>query len=134
VLSRIDDTEFIMRITVHLDTFDRVCPCGYAILEISKQSHRWTCENQLGLALPKEGTSVATSTGTLLCAQAEQARVCLLEGLDAFADNGPFEGETGLAMWYGNQGIQPAAGHWHVELAQDCDERWLSFSSPNESE
>jgi hypothetical protein len=36
MLSRIDNTEFIMRITVHLDTFDRVCPCGYAILEINK--------------------------------------------------------------------------------------------------
>ncbi len=123
-----------MRITVHLDTFDRVCPCGYAILELHKQSHRWTCENQFGLILPKEGTLAATSSGTLLCGQTDRARVCLLEGLDTFADTGPFEGETGLAMWYGNQGIQPAAGHWHVELAQDCDEQWHRLSSPSESE
>jgi hypothetical protein len=123
-----------MRITVHLDTFDRVCPCGYAILEIDKRSHRWTCENQLGLTLPKEGTLVATPTGTFLCGQVDQTHVCLLEGLDAFADNGPFEGETGLAMWYGNQGIQPAAGHWHVELAEGCDEQWSSAASTSESE
>uniref|UniRef100_UPI003F5031EF DUF3564 family protein n=1 Tax=Caballeronia sp. LjRoot34 TaxID=3342325 RepID=UPI003F5031EF len=77
-----------MRITVHLDTFDRVCPCGYAILELHKQSHRWTCENQFGLILPKEGTLTATSSGTLLCGQTDRARVCLLEGLDTFADTG----------------------------------------------
>jgi hypothetical protein len=121
-----------MRITVHLDTFDRVCPCGYAILEINKQSHRWTCENQLALTLPKEGSLVATSTGTLLC-RADRTHICLLEGLDAFADNGPFEGETGVAMWYANRGIQPAAGHWHVELAEYCEEQWLGSSSPSES-
>ncbi len=122
-----------MRITVHLDTFDRVCPCGYAILEIDKQTHRWTCENQVGLTLPKEGPLIATSTGTLVCRQTDQAQECLLEGLDIFAPDGPFEGETGLAMWYGNQGIQPAAGHWHVELAEDCDEQWTSSASPTES-
>ena len=123
-----------MRITVHLDTFDRVCPCGYAILEINKQSHRWMCENQLDLTLPKEGTLVATSTGTLLCGQADRTHICLLEGLDIFAADGPFEGETGPAMWYGNQGIQPAAGHWHVELAEGCDEQRSSAASTSESE
>ena len=123
-----------MRITVHLDTFDRVCPCGYATFEINKQSRRWSCENQLGMTLPKEGILIASSTGTLLCGRSDQANVCLLEGLDTLADSGPFKGETGLAMWYGNKGIQPAAGHWHVELTQDCDDRWLSVSFPSESE
>ena len=122
-----------MRITVHLDTFDRVCPCGYAILEIDKQTHRWMCENQVGLTLPKKGLLVATSTGTLVCRQTDQEQECLLEGLDIFAPDGPFEGETGLALWYGNQGIQPAAGHWHVELAEGCDERWSSAASTSES-
>jgi hypothetical protein len=44
--------------------------------------------------------------------------ICALDSFDAFPE-GPFEGQTGPALWYGEQGIQPAPGHWHVELVTD---------------
>ncbi len=28
---------------VHLDTFDRVSPCGYAVIVVDKTATRWVC-------------------------------------------------------------------------------------------
>ncbi|SAL61749.1 hypothetical protein AWB67_07457 [Caballeronia terrestris] len=121
-----------MRITLHLDTFDRVCPCGYAILEIEKGAHRWLCKSQCGLMLPREGPLVKAQTGTLMCGPTDQVLLCVLEDFDASSHDGPFEGETGRALWYADQGIQPAAGHWHVELVTDCDDSPAHSASQSE--
>jgi hypothetical protein len=121
-----------MRITIHIDTFDRVSPCGYAILEIDKDARRWVCSSQRGLSLPDEGPLVPAASGTLVCRPTNQEHLCMLEGLDAFSSDGPFEGETGAAMWYADLGIQPVAGHWHVELTEDCESSSVRSRATNE--
>jgi hypothetical protein len=122
-----------MRITIHIDTFDRVSPCGYAIFEVDKEARHWVCSSQCGLSLPDEGPLVPAPNGTLVCGSTDQAHLCLLEGLDVFSTNGPFEGETGAAMWYAYLGIQPAAGHWHVELIEEGEASTLRSRAANES-
>jgi hypothetical protein len=112
--------EPIMRVTVHLDTFDRIRPCGYAVLEIDREAREWRCTSQFGLNLPMHGPVIASAPGTQLCRLVDRENLCLLEGLDVFSSDGPLEGETGCAHWYGDLGIQPAAGHWHVELPEGC--------------
>ncbi|MFM0326490.1 DUF3564 family protein [Caballeronia glebae] len=107
-----------MRITVHLDTFDRVSPCAYAIIEIDKRSGHWKCLSQRGLHLPCEGVIGKAVAGTELRVARDHELICILESFDAFPE-GPFEGQTGPTLWYGEQGIQPAPGHWHVELVTD---------------
>jgi hypothetical protein len=123
-----------MRITIHIDTFDRVSPCGYAVLEIDKDARHWVRSSQCGLSLPKEGPLVPAANGTLVCHPTNQEHLSLLEGLDAFSPDGPFEGETGAAMWYADLGIQPVAGHWHVELTGDCESSPVRSVASNESQ
>ncbi|KXU97681.1 hypothetical protein CR51_22160 [Caballeronia megalochromosomata] len=113
-----DRTTSTMRITVHLDTFDRVSPCAYAILEIDKCSRHWICSGQHGLHIPREGTIEKADAGAELRRSQDNGLICILESFDAFP-KGPFERETGPTLWYGEQGIQPAPGHWHVELVTD---------------
>ncbi|SAL52140.1 hypothetical protein AWB64_05598 [Caballeronia sordidicola] len=110
-----------MRITMHIDTFDRVSPCGYAILEIDKDTRRWVLSSQCGVTLSHEGSLIAGPNGTVVCGPSGAQYLCVLEGLDTASAHGPFEGETGAAMWYADLGIQPVAGHWHVELTEDCE-------------
>ncbi|WP_277183276.1 DUF3564 family protein [Caballeronia sp. BR00000012568055] len=108
-----------MRITVHLDTFDRVSPCAYAILNLDPASHRWHCSNQHGLHVPIDGLFREADMCLALYDLDEDALICELESFNMNDMQGPFEGETGLALWYGEQAIQPAAGHWHVDLVSD---------------
>lgn len=110
-----------MHITVHLDTFDRVSPCAYAILEIDQRVGTWTCSSERGLHMPHEGVVEKTARGTELRRAQDSGLICILEGFDA-VPAGPFEGETGPTLWYGEQAIQPAPGHWHVELVTDESE------------
>ncbi|KAK45657.1 hypothetical protein BG58_16940 [Caballeronia jiangsuensis] len=107
-----------MRITIHLDTFDRVSPCAYAILEIDQHSGRWTCSSQYGLHMPREGVVEKSPRGTELRRAEDKSLICVLESFDTYP-SGPFEGETGATLWYGEQGMQPAPGHWHVEVVTD---------------
>ena len=110
-----------MRITIHMDTFDRVSPCGFVILEVDRDARHWTCTSQCGLSLPEMGPLETVPNGTLVCGPTDKTHLCLLEGLDVVSSDRPFEGETGAAMWYADFGIQPVAGHWHVELTEDDD-------------
>jgi hypothetical protein len=110
-----------MRITVHIDTFDRTCPCGYVILDIDRDARQWIFSSQCGLVIPAEGPLVPASNGTLVCSPTDQGHLCLLEGLDTVSSDGPLEGKTGPTMWYADLGIQPVAGHWHVEFAEGCE-------------
>ncbi|MFM0136298.1 DUF3564 family protein [Caballeronia grimmiae] len=117
-----------MYITLHLDTFDRVNPCAYANLEIDQRAGTWTSSSQRGLHMPREGVVEKTARGTELRRAHDSDLICILEGLDA-VPNGPPKGETGPTLWYGEQAIQPASGHWHVELVTDeSEERRLMLS------
>ncbi|TDN63209.1 DUF3564 family protein [Paraburkholderia sp. BL10I2N1] len=104
-----------MRITVHLDTFDRVHPCAYAILWLDDKTHKWSREGHFGLELPEWGTWSTDSGNTLIRAPHDMRSLCMLDGLDMRGASGPFEGETGAAHWRGDEGLLRAEGHWHVQ-------------------
>lgn len=105
-----------MRLTVHLNTFDRLNPCAYAILWIDKESSKWSREGHVGLDLPESGTLDADSDGTLIHGSNNSRPLCVLEGLDLnTVGGGPFEGEVGCAQWCSDDGLAPVSGHWHVQ-------------------
>lgn len=104
-----------MRITLHLDTFDRVSPCAYAILWLDKEARQWSREGHVGLDLPEWGTLVVDTYGTLVCGTHGTRPLCVLEGLQLDGTDGPFEGETGSAQWCAHAGLPSAQGHWHVQ-------------------
>jgi hypothetical protein len=109
-----------MRITIHLDTFDRVDPCAYAILWLDKESHKWSREGHMGLNLPEWGTYNADRADTLICGPHGARPLCVLEGLELDRHDGPFEGETGRAEWHRGEGLAPELGHWHVQYIDDA--------------
>jgi hypothetical protein len=92
-----------MRITLHLDTFDRVSPCAYAILWLDREARQWSREGHVGLDLPEWGTVVVDSHGTQVCGMRDTRPLCVLEG------------ETGRAQWCAHAGLPSAEGHWHVQ-------------------
>jgi hypothetical protein len=104
-----------MRITVHLDTFNRVNPCAYAILWLDAETHKWSREGHFGLELPEWGVWSTDHGDTLIRAAHDTRALCMLCGLDMQSENGPFEGETGAAHWCSSQGQLSVAGHWHVQ-------------------
>lgn len=104
-----------MRITVHLDAFDRLNPNAYAILWLDDASLKWSREGHLGLALPEWGKVCSDGKNTLICPPSGGAPQCVLEGMDIGSDGGPFEGETGPARWQTDAPPDTAAGHWHVQ-------------------
>ncbi len=108
-----------MRITVHLDTFDRIDPCAYAILWLDKESRKWSREGHAILNLPEWGKWMAVSAGSSICGPHDAQPLCLLEGLVLDVRPGPFEGEAGRAQWYNAEGAQIATGHWHVQCIDE---------------
>lgn len=105
-----------MRLTVHLNTFDRLDPCAYVILRLDRESNKWSREGHVGLDLPESGTLAADNGGTLVCYPNDRGPLCVLEGLELDSCiGGPFEGEVGRARWFRDDGLAAAPGHWHVQ-------------------
>jgi hypothetical protein len=103
-----------VRITVHLDAFDRH-PTTYAILGFDTSRHRWSREGHAGLSLPAEGPLACDGGVTRIAAQPGAAFDCVLEGLDRTHVDGPFEGESGIARWRATPDERAALGVWHVQ-------------------
>ncbi len=108
-----------MRLTVHLDTFDRVNPTAFAILWLDKDTRRWSREGHMGLDLPEWGSLHMDGGNALVCKPDDASPYCILEGLDLNAGPGPFEGETGRAQWCSNEGGTRMSGHWHVQCVDN---------------
>jgi hypothetical protein len=108
-----------MRITVHLDTFDRINPCAYAILWVDDASLKWSREAHLGLTLPAWGRVRVDGNDTLLTGPHDARPLCMLEGLALRKQGGPFEGETGHAHWRTHESANSEPGHWHVQCVDD---------------
>ncbi|CAH2796634.1 MAG: FIG00460628: hypothetical protein [uncultured Paraburkholderia sp.] len=87
-----------MRLTIHLDTFDRVHPMAFAILWLDMDTRQWSREGHLGLELPEWGTLQMDCANTVVSAPEDCAPVCVLEGLDLNDCSRRFEGETGRAQ------------------------------------
>jgi hypothetical protein len=104
-----------VRITLHLDTFDRLNPWAYAILWLDDESLKWSREAHVGLTLPEWGTLRMEGDRTLVCGQFGGDLLCVLEGLELRKQGGPFEGEVGLARSYTNNSKKSEPGHWHVQ-------------------
>ncbi|MEM5297417.1 DUF3564 domain-containing protein [Burkholderia sp. JPY481] len=104
-----------MRLTVHLDTFDRVNPMAFAILWLDKDTRRWSREGHFALDLPEWGALHVDCGNTLVCAPHGTAPVCVLEGLDLNQLDGPFEGEIGRVQWCADGGSSLISGHWRVQ-------------------
>ena len=106
-----------MRITLHRDTFDRIDPNAYAIIWLDKQTHVWSREGHAGLQLPEWGKLRFDARGTLVCGQHDARPLVIVEGLAIEAQTGPFEVESGDALWCCSEGESGprVAGHWHVQ-------------------
>ncbi|MEX3812921.1 DUF3564 domain-containing protein [Paraburkholderia sp. BR13439] len=104
-----------MRLTVHLDTFDRVNPMAFAILWLDKDTRQWSREGHFGLELPEWGALHVDCGDTLVCAPHSTVPVCVLEGLDLNQLDGPFEGEVGRVQWCVERGRSLMCGHWRVQ-------------------
>lgn len=116
-----------MRVTVHLDSFDRLARSAYAILWIDKESGKWSREGHAGIELPEWGRYRRTPAGTCLVAGEVPGDLCTIEGLDLAASDGPFEGEDGSVHWNAHTDAEPLAGHWHVQCVDE------SAGEPEES-
>lgn len=112
-----------MRVTVHLDSFDRLARSAYAIVWIDKESGKWSREGHAGIDLPEWGRYRRTPDGTCLVAGEAAGEMpgdlCTIEGLDLAAGDGPFEGEDGSVHWNARTETGPLAGHWHVQCVDD---------------
>jgi Protein of unknown function (DUF3564) len=106
-----------MRITVHLSTFDQLNPRAYAIIWLDRDRQQWSRESHSGLALPAWGTLRAEPGGTLICDERGSAPLLVLEGFALDGAIGPFEGETGGAIW--NASRRTSRGHWHVQCVDE---------------
>jgi hypothetical protein len=110
-----------MRITVHLDMFAHSAPATYAILWLDRDAGKWSREGHAGLALPAWGPLALTPGRTAIGTPGGSAPCCVLEGLDLTATDGPYEGETGVALWLRDSLAAPVHGQWHVQWV-DTDE------------
>jgi hypothetical protein len=106
-----------MRITLHLDTFDRIDPNAYAIIWLDSEAHTWSREGHAGLQLPEWGKLRADTRGTLVCGQHDARPLLIVEDLAIEAKTGPFEGESGEALWCCSERESGprVSGHWHVQ-------------------
>jgi len=104
-----------MRLTVHLDTFDRVHPMAFAILWLDKDIRQWSREGHVGLELPEWGALHMDCGNTLVCAPNSAVPVCILEGLDLNDADGPFEGEVGRVQWCAERDRGLITGHRRVQ-------------------
>lgn len=103
-----------MRITLHLDTFDKD-PCAYAILWVDDEQLKWSREAHVGLPLPEWGIVRTTPTETQILDQTGKQPLCTLEGLELGQVGGPFEGEIGKACWCAPDSSNALHGDWHVQ-------------------
>ncbi|WP_438332926.1 DUF3564 domain-containing protein [Burkholderia pseudomallei] len=113
------DKERAVRITVHLDTFASTDPAAYAILWIDTAERRWSREGHAGVELPAWGNVVCRGGTTRVTGADDPHSLCVLEGLDLGAKQGPFEGETGAAHWYPHAHRAPVVGAWHVQCIDE---------------
>ncbi|MCP3713725.1 DUF3564 domain-containing protein [Paraburkholderia sp. CNPSo 3274] len=106
-----------MRITLHLGTFDRLDPNAYAILWLDNDTHKWSREGHAGLQFPDWGKLRVDARGTVVCDQHDARPLFILDGLAMEAQTGPFEGESGEALWCctERESGSGVAGHWHVQ-------------------
>jgi hypothetical protein len=107
--------ETLMRLTLHLDTFDRLNPMEFVILWLDKETRQWSREGHQGLDLPEWGALHVDCGNTLVCGPHDSTPFCVLEGHDLNAPGGPFEGETGRAQWCVSEGRALMSVHWHVQ-------------------
>ncbi len=105
-----------MRITVHLDTFNRINPSAYAVLWLDTAARRWSREGHAGIDLPPWGQLACEGRDTLIRGAEGARTLCVLEGLELTAREGPFEGEAGEAAWCATPADPAIAGHWCVQL------------------
>jgi len=110
-----------MRITVHLDSFDRLDPTAYAIVWLDKSTGKWSREGHVGIALPPWGCFDVVEGDTRLNDATDRHTVCVLEGLRLRTDSGPFEGDEGTASWRANALTAPDVGRWHVQWIDATD-------------
>ena len=111
-----------MRITLHLDTFDRIAPNAHAILWLDNESPTWSREGHAGLRLPEWGKLRIDARGTLVCGQRDARPLFILEGLAMEAQAGPFEGESGEALWCRGEREESEAcfaGRWRVQCVDE---------------
>lgn len=104
-----------MRITVHLDAFDKVDPSAYAVLWCDKEARRWSREGHFGIELPEWGRLEELASHTLVQDASGFRTFCVLEGLDMADRQGPYEGERGSVRWSDALERHVATGHWHVQ-------------------
>ncbi|MPW08436.1 DUF3564 family protein [Paraburkholderia sp. CNPSo 3155] len=103
-----------MRLTVHLDTFDRIHPMAFAILWLDRVTRQWSREGHFGLELPESGSLQIDCGNTLVCARHSMVPMCVLEGLDLNDANDPVEGKVGRLQWCTEGARYPMTGHWRV--------------------
>ncbi len=110
-----------MRVTLHLDTFE--CPEAsvYAILWLDRDARKWSREGHAGIDLPAWGALVLSKGCTRVVGGADGRVCCELSGLDLLPTDGPFEGESGVAVWYPHADRAPVVGQWHVQWIDDSD-------------
>ncbi|TAM01620.1 MAG: DUF3564 family protein [Paraburkholderia sp.] len=119
-----------MRITAHLDRYDRHNPDACAIVWLDTQSGKWSREGHVGAGVPPWGHAGHASDGTCLLAGSDEAPLCVLEGLDLAAPGGPFEGETGAIRWLKHDRhdrhdradrAEREEGRWHVQCVDPTE-------------
>ncbi|CAB3789814.1 hypothetical protein LMG28614_03011 [Paraburkholderia ultramafica] len=108
-----------MRLTIHLDAFDRANPMAFAILWLDRETRQWSREGHMGLDLPEWGTLHVDCGNALVCGPNDPVPCRVLEGLDLNTADGPFEGETGRAQWCANEARTLMTGHWHIQCVDN---------------
>ncbi|MEM5383135.1 DUF3564 family protein [Paraburkholderia phymatum] len=79
-----------------------------ASLWLDNEAQKWSREGHAGLRLPDWGTLQVDARGTLIRGPHDALHLFILEDLAMNAPNGPFEGESGEALWcYHERAIGP---------------------------
>lgn len=112
-----------MRITAHLDRYDRLDPDAFAIIWLDKRAGKWSREAHAGAGVPAWGHANRTPDGTCLLAGDDRQPLFLLEGLDLAAEDGPFEGETGIVRGLSQDRAASPEGRWHVQCIDASETR-----------
>lgn len=109
-----------MRVTIHLDAFDKFDPSAYVVLWCDKETQRWSREGHHGVDLPEWGSFEEIASHTLVQDARGFHTFCALEGLKMAECDGPYEGEIGTAHWLDAQGHRVAAGQWNVQCVDQA--------------
>lgn len=122
-----------MRVTVHLDSFDRINPSAYAIVWFDKAAGKWSREGHAGITLPEWGHFDCANGSTQMSVASDAPPLCVLEGLDFGAVSGPFEGEEGRTDWLADARSAHAEGRWHVQWIDEttADPEYGLFADDN---